>query len=68
MKPCDENSENQQWNFRDSGLIQHRKLNICVDSRWAQEKGISAERCNSASPSQQWKILYYETPVNNIQL
>lgn len=58
MKYCDE-SENQQWTMRDGGLLQHKKLNVCLDSIWVQEqdKGITAERCNSALDTQQWKFI-----------
>jgi polypeptide N-acetylgalactosaminyltransferase len=53
MKYCDE-SENQQWVHRDGGLLQHSKLNICLDSRFVTDRGIIAERCNSALDTQQW--------------
>lgn len=43
MKMCDD-SENQQWRFRDGGLFQHTKLNVCLDSRYAQTNGVTAER------------------------
>lgn len=56
MKYCDE-SENQQWILRDSGLFQHSKLNVCLDSIWVQERGITAERCNSALNTQRWKFV-----------
>jgi polypeptide N-acetylgalactosaminyltransferase len=56
MKYCDE-SENQQWMLRDGGLLQHSKLNVCLDSRWVSERGITAERCNSALDSQQWRFM-----------
>uniref|UniRef100_A0A8D8G6T3 Polypeptide N-acetylgalactosaminyltransferase n=2 Tax=Culex pipiens TaxID=7175 RepID=A0A8D8G6T3_CULPI len=53
LKYCDE-SANQQWHKREGGLIQHSKINICLDSRYVKEKGITAERCNSALESQHW--------------
>lgn len=56
MKYCDE-SENQQWAMRDGGLLQHSKINVCLDSTWVQDKGITAERCNSALDTQQWKFM-----------
>jgi polypeptide N-acetylgalactosaminyltransferase len=55
MKYCDE-SENQQWLMKDSGLLQHSKINVCLDSTWVQDRGITAERCNSALETQQWKF------------
>lgn len=56
MKYCDE-SENQLWSMRDGGLLQHTKLNVCLDSRTVQDHGITAERCNSALDTQQWKFM-----------
>lgn len=56
MKYCDE-SENQQWVHRDGGLLQHSKLNICLDSRYVTDRGINAERCNSALDTQQWQFM-----------
>lgn len=56
MKYCDQ-SENQQWVMRDGGLLQHSKLNVCLDSTWVQDKGITAERCNSALDTQRWKFV-----------
>lgn len=56
MKYCDE-SENQQWVQRDGGLLQHSKLNVCLDSRYVTERGVTAERCNSALDTQQWQFM-----------
>lgn len=56
MRACDE-SDNQKWVLRDGNLIQHQKLNICLDSMYVQIKGITAERCNSALQSQKWKFV-----------
>ncbi|XP_053673153.1 polypeptide N-acetylgalactosaminyltransferase 2-like [Anopheles nili] len=56
MKYCDD-SENQQWHLKDGGLIQHRKINVCLDARHVKERGITAERCNSALESQHWKVV-----------
>lgn len=55
LKFCDE-TENQQWIMRDGGLLQHSKVNVCLDSRFVQERGITAERCNSALETQQFKF------------
>lgn len=55
MKYCDE-SENQQWHVRDGGLIQHEKINVCLDSRNSQQNGVTAERCNSALDTQRWRF------------
>ncbi|XP_059615210.1 polypeptide N-acetylgalactosaminyltransferase 2-like isoform X1 [Phlebotomus argentipes] len=55
MKFCDD-SENQVWRTRDGGLLQHSKINVCLDSRHVHEKGVSAERCNSALESQRWRF------------
>lgn len=56
MKACDD-SENQKWKMRDGGLLQHNKMNLCLDSRHIGERGIVAERCNSALNSQIWNFI-----------
>ncbi|XP_035779831.1 polypeptide N-acetylgalactosaminyltransferase 2-like [Anopheles albimanus] len=56
MKYCD-GSENQQWHLKEGGLVQHRKINLCLDSRHMKERGITAERCNSALDTQHWKVV-----------
>lgn len=57
MKVCDEQMENQLWRLRDGGLLQHTKMNVCLDSRYIQEQGITAERCNSVLDSQRWRFV-----------
>lgn len=56
MKICDD-TENQKWKMRDGGLLQHNKMNLCLDSRYIRERGIVAERCNSALNSQIWNFI-----------
>lgn len=56
MRFCDD-SENQIWEMRDGGLMKHSKMNICLDSRFAEENGVIAERCNSGLDSQRWKFV-----------
>lgn len=57
MKVCDETMENQWWRLRDGGLLQHTKMNVCLDSRYIHEQGVTAERCNSALDSQRWRFV-----------
>lgn len=55
MHTCDE-SESQRWEMRDSGLIKHSKMNLCLDTRYAHDRGITAEYCNSGLDSQYWQF------------
>jgi polypeptide N-acetylgalactosaminyltransferase len=55
MKYCDD-SENQQWHMREGGLLQHDKLNVCLDSVYVKDRGVTAERCNSALETQRWRL------------
>lgn len=55
MHTCDE-SEGQRWEMRDSGLIRHSKTNVCLDTRYAHDRGITAEFCNSGLDSQYWQF------------
>lgn len=58
MRMCDDDSENQQWKLRDGGLLQHTKMNSCLDTRHIQDRGgITAERCNSGLPTQHWRFV-----------
>ncbi|KAJ6646890.1 Polypeptide N-acetylgalactosaminyltransferase 2 [Pseudolycoriella hygida] len=56
MRVCDD-TENQMWKLRDGGLIQHAKLNVCLDTRYVQQRGVTAERCNSGIDSQRWRFV-----------
>lgn len=56
MKVCDD-SENQMWKLREGGLLQHAKMNSCLDTRFVQDRGITAERCNSGIDSQRWRFV-----------
>lgn len=56
MQLCDE-SENQKWEMRDGGLLKHVKMNVCLDTRYVHELGITAERCNSGLDSQRWQFV-----------
>lgn len=55
MQLCDE-SENQKWEMRDGGLLKHAKMNVCLDTRYVHELGVTAERCNSGLDSQRWQF------------
>lgn len=56
MRVCDD-TENQMWKLRDGGLIQHAKMNVCLDTRYVQQRGVTAERCNSGIDSQRWRFV-----------
>nr|CAD7444674.1 unnamed protein product [Timema bartmani] len=54
MKMC-EGLDGQRWHHVDnSGLLKHTRLSLCIDSRDYKSKGLTVERCNSRSPTQQW--------------
>lgn len=56
MRMCDD-SENQRWELREGGLLKHIKSNICLDTRFVAERGITAELCNSGLDSQYWRFV-----------
>lgn len=57
MRLCDD-SENQRWELREGGLLKHMKSNVCLDTRYVQERsGITAELCNSGLDSQYWRFV-----------
>nr|CAD7595655.1 unnamed protein product [Timema genevievae] len=54
MKMC-EGLDGQRWHHVDnSGLLKHTRLSLCIDSRDYKSKGLTVERCNSRSQTQQW--------------
>lgn len=55
MNECDED-ENQRWELTEGGLIKHSKSNLCLDTRYVQERGITAEICNSGLDTQYWRF------------
>lgn len=55
MKVCDE-SENQEWLLSEGGLFQNSKWDVCLDSKYAREKGITVERCSIVVETQHWNI------------
>ncbi|XP_045480487.1 polypeptide N-acetylgalactosaminyltransferase 2-like [Harmonia axyridis] len=58
MRVCD-GSDHQKWHrIEPGGLIRHAKYPLCLDSRLNDVRGITAERCNSASDSQKWQLTY----------
>lgn len=55
MKSC-QNSSDQKWiQLSKTGLIKHSILNLCVDSKLSQDRGLIADKCDSSAPSQQWE-------------
>ncbi|CAH1174067.1 unnamed protein product [Phaedon cochleariae] len=56
MRICD-GSENQKWHIIEpGGLLRHSKYPLCLDSRYTDVRGITAERCNSILESQRWQL------------
>lgn len=56
MRVCDE-SDNQRWDLKDGGLLRHSKSNVCLDTRYVQDHGITAELCNSGLDTQYWRFV-----------
>ncbi|XP_031623342.1 polypeptide N-acetylgalactosaminyltransferase 2 isoform X2 [Contarinia nasturtii] len=56
MRVCDDN-ENQRWELREGGILKHSKSNVCLDTRYVQEHGITAELCNSGLDTQYWRFV-----------
>lgn len=65
MRLCDE-SENQAWANRNGGLLQHKKVNLCLDTRYINIRGVTAERCNPILNSQKWKFVSKMIPAHEI--
>lgn len=56
MRICD-GSDNQKWHLIEpGGLLRHSRFPLCLDSRYTDVKGITAERCNSNLETQRWKL------------
>ncbi|KAK9739604.1 Glycosyl transferase family 2 [Popillia japonica] len=56
MRICD-GSDNQKWRYlMPDGLLKHTRLPLCLDSRYNDVRGITAERCNSHVESQRWTL------------
>jgi polypeptide N-acetylgalactosaminyltransferase len=56
MRFCD-SSENQKWHqVEKGGLVKHSRLSLCIDSKDYKTRGLTAERCDSSSPSQHWSF------------
>lgn len=56
MRICD-GSDNQKWRYlTPDGLLKHTRLPLCLDSRYNDVRGITAERCNSHTESQRWTL------------
>lgn len=56
MRMCDE-GESQRWEMRDGGLLRHSKSNVCLDTRYVHERGVTAEQCNSGLDTQYWRFV-----------
>ncbi|EFA01652.1 polypeptide N-acetylgalactosaminyltransferase 2 isoform X1 [Tribolium castaneum] len=56
MRICD-GSDSQKWHLIEpGGLLRHSRFPLCLDSRFTDVKGITAERCNSNLETQRWKL------------
>ncbi|XP_031340593.1 polypeptide N-acetylgalactosaminyltransferase 2-like [Photinus pyralis] len=56
MRICD-GSDSQKWKYMESGsLLKHSKLPLCLDSRYTDIKGITAEKCNPNLETQRWQL------------
>lgn len=58
MKICDD-SDTQKWRLLETGgLIRHMKYPLCLDSKYADIplQGITAQRCNTNSETQRWRL------------
>lgn len=56
MKICD-GSENQRWQLIEpGGLLRHTIYPLCLDTRYTDIRGVTAERCNSNLETQRWQI------------
>ncbi|KAJ3657448.1 hypothetical protein Zmor_009251 [Zophobas morio] len=56
MRICD-GSDSQKWHLIEpGGLLRHSRFPLCLDSRYTDVKGITAERCNSNLETQRWKL------------
>lgn len=56
MKLCD-GSDSQKWKLMEpGGLLKHSKIPLCLDSRYTDIRGITAERCNTILETQRWQL------------
>lgn len=56
MRICD-GSDNQKWRYVETGgLLKHSRLPLCLDSRYTDVKGITAEKCNTHIETQRWQL------------
>lgn len=56
MRICD-GSDNQKWKYLEqNGVLKHSRLSLCLDSRYSDIKGITAEKCNSHIETQKWQL------------
>lgn len=56
MRLCDA-SEGQKWKLLEpGGLLRHARYPICLDSRHADTRGITVEKCNTSLETQRWQL------------
>lgn len=57
MKACD-GSDAQKWSLVEpGGLLRHFVLPLCLDSKYSDVQGLTVQRCNTQSRSQQWELV-----------
>ncbi|KAJ8926418.1 hypothetical protein NQ314_021206, partial [Rhamnusium bicolor] len=56
MRICD-GSDSQKWHLIEpGGLLRHSRYPLCLDTRYTDVRGITAERCNSSLETQRWQL------------
>ncbi|KAI5751282.1 hypothetical protein M8J77_006060 [Diaphorina citri] len=54
MRKC-ENSSDQLWkHVSENGLLKSKSLSLCLDSKNTHNGGLTVEKCDSSSSTQQW--------------
>ncbi|XP_057656640.1 polypeptide N-acetylgalactosaminyltransferase 2-like isoform X1 [Diorhabda carinulata] len=56
MRICD-GSDEQKWHLiSPDGLLRNSRYPLCLDSRYTDVRGITAERCSSSLETQRWQL------------
>ncbi|CAG9865514.1 unnamed protein product [Phyllotreta striolata] len=57
MRIC-EGSDEQKWQvIQPDGLLRNGKYPLCLDSKYSDGRGVTAERCSSNAASQRWELI-----------
>nr|XP_018901393.1 PREDICTED: polypeptide N-acetylgalactosaminyltransferase 2-like [Bemisia tabaci] len=57
MKTCQHSSDQKWIQLSKTGLIKHSILNLCIDSKHSQNRGLIVDKCDSSATSQQWEYV-----------